>query len=288
MWIGKMTSSRAAVSPSAVAPVLPPRPSPLHVPTSFVVDAGLLAGRNIRHLRRRPDQMMAAFLQPIMFFILFTYIFGGAIKVPGGNYKEFVLPGVFGQIVVFGGIAGMCVGIAEDLRNGMMDRFRALPINSAAVLAGRTLAEVARNLVSMLVTGAIGYAFGFRLHGSILHTVEGLALLLLFGYALAWLLAIVGVTASSAEGAQSTAMPWMFLFGFVSSAFVPSTSMPGWLRPFSNNTPVTLTINAARRLFEGGSFGSDARLSVIWSLGLLVVFAPLSTVMFSRASAKTS
>ncbi|MFV2103461.1 ABC transporter permease [Micromonospora sp. LOL_024] len=256
-------------------------------PGWFVSDVALLAGRNLKHIRRRPDQLMAAILQPMMFFILFTYVFGGAISVPGGDYKQFVLPGVFGQIVVFGGIAGMCVGIAEDLRNGMMDRFRSLPMSSSAVLIGRTLAEMVRNLVALIVTGAVGYAFGFRLHGTLLQTLAGIGVLLLFGFALCWVLAIVGITASSAEGAQTTAMPWMFLFGFVSSAFVPSESMPGWLRPFSDNSPVTLTINAARDYFNGVSPGGDAVASVVWSIGLLVVFVPIATMLFRRVSART-
>ncbi|WBC05478.1 ABC transporter permease [Micromonospora sp. WMMA1976] len=256
-------------------------------PGWFVGDVLLLAGRNIRHMQRRPDQLMAAILQPMMFFILFTYVFGGAISVPGGDYKQFVLPGVFGQIVVFGGIAGMCVGIAEDLRNGMMDRFRSLPMSNSAVLIGRTLAETFRNLIALVVTGAVGYAFGFRLHGTFLQVLAGIGVLLLFGFALCWVLSIVGVTASSAEGAQSTAMPWMFLLGFVSSAFVPSESMPGWLRPFSDNSPVTLTINAARDYFNGVSPGGDALASVLWSLGLLVVFVPLATALFRKATART-
>lgn len=253
----------------------------------FVSDATLLTARGLRHMRRRPDQLMAALLQPIMFFLLFTFIFGGAIAVPGGDYKQFVLPGVFGQIVVFGGIAGMCVGIAEDLRNGMMDRFRSLPMNSTSVLLGRTLSEVVRNFVAVLVTGGLAYLLGFRLGGGVLDTLAGIGLLLLFGFALCWVLAIVGVTASSAEGAQSTAMPWAFLLGFVSSAFVPSESMPGWLRPFTDNSPVTITIDASRALFNGGSPGADAWVSVLWSVGLLVVFVPIATTMFRRATAPT-
>ncbi|WP_341720569.1 ABC transporter permease [Micromonospora sp. FIMYZ51] len=260
---------------------------PRRGPGWFLNDVALLTGRNLKHIRRRPDQLMAAILQPMMFFILFTYVFGGAISVPGGDYKQFVLPGVFGQIVVFGGIAGMCVGIAEDLRNGMMDRFRSLPMSSSAVLLGRTVAELLRNLVALIVTGAVGYAFGFRLHGTFLQTLAGIGVLLLFGFALCWVLAIVGITASSAEGAQTTAMPWMFLFGFVSSAFVPSESMPGWLRPFSDNSPVTLTINSARDYFNGVSPGGDAAASVVWSIGLLVVFVPIATLLFRKASART-
>lgn len=279
-------------SPSTTAPATPAVPLAAPTPARrgvywFVSDALLLTGRGLRHTRRRPDQLMAAILQPMMFFLLFTYIFGGAIAVPGGDYKQFVLPGVFGQIVVFGGIAGMCVGIAEDLRNGMMDRFRSLPMNSTSVLFGRTLSELVRNLVAVLVTGGFAYILGFRLQGGFLDTAIGIGLLLLFGFAICWLLAIVGVTASSAESAQSTAMPWAFLFGFVSSAFVPSESMPGWLRPFSDNSPVTVTIDASRALFNGESPGADAWLSVAWSVGLLIVFIPVATTMFTRATART-
>ncbi|GLY30395.1 ABC transporter permease [Kineosporia sp. NBRC 101731] len=253
----------------------------------FLSDAALLTLRTIKHTVRRPDQLMAAVLQPMMFFILFTYVFGGAISVPGNDYKQFVLPGVFGQIVVFGGIAGMCVGIAEDMRNGMMDRFRSLPMHTSAVLLGRTVAEALRNFVAVIVTGAVAYAFGYRLHGSFLQVLGGIGVLVFFGFAVCWVLAVVGVTASSAEGAQTTAMPWVFLFGFVSSAFVPSESMPGWLRPFSDNSPVTLTINTARDLFAGADPGGDATASLLWSAGLLVVFVPLATALFRRATART-
>jgi ABC transporter DrrB family efflux protein len=274
-------SSRESDTPFALPAAAPEGPQ------WFVSDAVLLTARTLKHMLRRPDQLMAAILQPMMFFILFTYVFGGAITVPGGNYKQFVLAGVFGQIVVFGGIAGMCVGIAEDMRNGMMDRFRSLPMNSASVLVGRTLAEAVRNLVAVVVTGAVAYAFGFRLHGNLAQTLGGIGVLVLFGFAVCWVLAIVGVTASSAEAAQTTAMPWVFLLGFVSSAFVPSESMPGWLRPFSDNSPVTLTINSARDLFNGVSPGSDLTGSILWSLGLLIVFAPIATVLFRRAVART-
>ncbi|GAA2718663.1 MULTISPECIES: ABC transporter permease [Streptomyces] len=248
-------------------------------------DAWLLAGRNMRHIRRRPDQLMAAVLQPIMFFVLFAYVFGGAITVPGGDYKQFLLPGVFGQVIVFGGMAGMCVGIAEDMRNGMMDRFRSLPMNSASVLVGRTLAESVRNLIALVVTSLVGLAFGFRFHGSFTDTLAGAGILLLFGFALAWVLACVGITASSAEGAQTTSMPWLFLLGFVSSAFVPTTAMPGWLQAVADHSPVTLTINAARAWFNGTGPGDQAWQSVLWSLGLLVVFVPLATRLFRRAVA---
>jgi ABC transporter DrrB family efflux protein len=250
-----------------------------------VSDAWLLAGRNMRHIRRRPDQLMAAILQPIMFFVLFAYVFGGAIQVPGGDYKQFLLPGVFGQVIVFGGMAGMCVGIAEDMRNGMMDRFRSLPMTNASVLIGRTLSEVVRNTIALVVTGAVGVAFGFRFHGGVDNALAGAGVLLLFGFALSWVLACIGITASSAEAAQTTSMPWLFLLGFVSSAFVPTPAMPGWLRVFADHTPVTLTIDAARAWFNGGSPGDSAWQSALWSVGLLAVFVPLATRLFRRAVA---
>ncbi|WP_225850085.1 ABC transporter permease [Streptomyces sp. HPF1205] len=262
-----------------------PAPRPRYGLRWSVSDAWLLALRNVRHIQRRPDQLMAAILQPIMFFVLFAYVFGGAIKVPGGSYKQFLLPGVFGQVIVFGGMAGMCVGIAEDMRNGMMDRFRSLPMSNASVLVGRTLSEVLRNIIALVVTGAVGCAFGFRFHGGVGDALAGAGVLLLFGFALSWVLACIGITASSAEAAQTTSMPWLFLLGFVSSAFVPTPAMPGWLRVFADHTPVTLTIDAARAWFNGGSPGSSAWESVVWSAGLLVVFVPVATRLFRRAVA---
>lgn len=253
----------------------------------WLSDAMLLAGRSVRHIRRRPDQLMAAVLQPIMFFLVFAYVFGGAIKVPGGDYKQFLLPGSFGQIVVFGSVASMCVGIAEDMRNGMMDRFRSLPMSRASILLGRALAEVLRNVIAVVVLGTVGLLLGFRFHGTVLESLAGVGILLLFGFALSWALAVIGLTASSAEGAQSISMPWLFLLGFVSSAYVPTDSMPGWMAAFAEHSPVSVTINAARDWFNGTDPAGQAWQSLLWSIGLLVVFVPLTASLVRRRTAAT-
>lgn len=250
-------------------------------------DAALLAGRSVLHIRRRPDQLMAAVLQPIMFFLVFAYVFGGAINVPGGDYKQFLLPGSFGQIVVFGSVASMCVGIAEDMRNGMMDRFRSLPMSRSSIVFGRALTEVLRNVIAVVVLGTVGFLLGFRFLGSAAQAIAGLGILLLFGFALSWALAVIGLTASSAEGAQSISMPWLFLLGFVSSAYVPTESMPGWMRVFADYSPVTVTINAARDWFNGTDPGEQAWQSLFWSAGLLIVFVPLTTSLLRRRTAAT-
>jgi ABC transporter DrrB family efflux protein len=250
----------------------------------WLSDAWQMALRNLRHLKRSPELVLFSLIQPVMFILLFAYVFGGAINVEGGNYPQFLLPGILVQMVLFGSVAGTTIGIATDMERGLMDRFRSMPMSRSSVLVGRTLSEILRNVVAVLVVVVMGLIIGFRFQGGFVSALGGIALLLLFGYALTWLGAMIGLSVPNAEAAQSAGLIWIFPFSLISSAFVPTESMPGWLRIYADASPMTTTVNALRDLFNGNPPGLDALLTVAWSILLIAVFAPLATRKYSLRS----
>lgn len=250
----------------------------------WFIGATEMARRNLRHILRSPDLVSYGLVQPVIFILLFTFVFGGAIDVPGGDYKQFLLPGVFVQLVLFGSVAGATTGIAADMHIGLMDRFRSMPISRSAVLVGRTTSEVLRNVVSLAVMIAVGLLLGFRFLGGFLPALGGVALLLFFGFALSWLGAFIGLLVSTPEAAQAAALTWMFPFSFVSSAFVPTETMPSWLQVYANHSPMTSMVNALRGLFNGAAVGSDVALTLAWSAGILLIFAPLAVRRYRSQS----
>jgi ABC-2 type transport system permease protein len=216
--------------------------------------------------------------------VLFRYVFGGAIKTPGVPYQDFLIPGIIVQTVAFGGIT-TGIGLAEDLQKGVIDRLRSLPMASFAVLAGRTVADIGRNLFSIVLMVVVGFIVGFSFHdATVIDILAGVALLLLFGFAFSWIAALIGLSVPNAEVAQSAGFIWLFPLTFASSAFVPVSSMPDWLQTFANANPVTVTVNAVRELWLGVPAGSDILWSVVWSVGLLAIFAPLATLKYRRTS----
>jgi len=243
-----------------------------------------MAKRNIRHIVRSPELVSYGLIQPVMFILLFTYVFGGAMQVPGSDYKQFLLPGIFVQLVLFGSVAGATVGVATDMQIGLMDRFRSMPISRSSVLVGRTTSEVLRNVVSLTVMVAVGLLIGFRFLDGIGPALGGLALLLFFGFALTWLGAYVGLLVSSPEAAQGAGLTWMFPFSFISSAFVPTETMPGWLQAYAERSPMTTMVNSLRGLFNGDPVGSDIVQTIAWSVGIIVVFAPLAVRKYRTRS----
>lgn len=243
-----------------------------------------MARRNLRHILRSPELVMYGLMQPVMFILLFTFVFGGAINVPGGDYTQFLLPGIFVQLVLFGSVAGTTVGVCTDMNSGIMDRFRSMPISRSAVLVGRTVSEVLRYVVSLAVMVVVGILVGFRFLDGFLPALAGLALLLFFGYALSWLGAYVGMSSSSPEAAQSAGLIWMFPFSFISSAFVPTESMPGWLQVYANHSPMTTAVNSLRGLFNGTPVASDVIATIAWSVGILLLFATLSVRKYRSQS----
>ncbi|HEY5333498.1 MAG TPA: ABC transporter permease, partial [Solirubrobacterales bacterium] len=221
-----------------------------------VSDTLVLAKRNFLRISRAPDLLLAFTVQPIMFVLLFAYVFGGAIPTPGHSYIDFLIPGILVQTMAFGGFV-TAVGIAEDLRKGLVDRFRSLPMSRGAVLAGRTLSDIATNAISITVMLVVGVIIGFGFESPFLHVVFGILLLLLFGYAFSWVFAFIGLSSSSPEASQSLGFIVIFPLTFVSSAFVPPETMPGALQWFAEWNPFSITVNAIRALFIGDPAGNS-------------------------------
>ena len=215
-------------------------------------DTLTITKRNLLALTRIPEQLFFSTVQPIMFVLLFTYVFGGAIKVPGTNYVNYLMPGIFVQTVAFGAVS-TSIGLAEDLQKGLIERFRALPMARSAVLTGRTSADMVRNVFTVIIITAVGFAVGFRPTTGVVPYLAGILLILLFAYSLSWGFAVIGLSASNAETAQVMSFPILFPLTFISSAFVPVSSMPSWLQGFATYQPVSVTVSACRALMLGGS-----------------------------------
>jgi ABC transporter DrrB family efflux protein len=247
-----------------------------------ILDAVAAARRNLIALRRVPQLLIFSTVQPVIFVLLFRYVFGGAIHIPGVNYVDFLMPGIFVQTTVFGAI-GSAVGLASDVNTGLLERFRSLPMARSAVLAGRTVADFVRNIFVTGLMVAVGFLVGFRIHNGVTSFVAGVLLLLLFGYALSWIFVGVGLAVGNPETAQAAAFPIIAPLVFASSAFVPINSMPGWLQGFATHQPVSVTTSAVRALVLGGDTASFVLQSIAWSIGLLLLFVPLSVRRYRRA-----
>jgi ABC transporter DrrB family efflux protein len=249
-----------------------------------VSDTLVIAERNLIRLPRAPDLLLAFTVQPIMFVLLFRYVFGGAIHVPHGSYADFLIPGIVVQNIAFGGFV-TALGLNEDVHKGLIDRFRSLPMARPAVLAGRTIADIFTNALSIVVLVVTGLIIGFSFHTNALDVIAGLGLLLLFGYAFSWVFAFLGLLVSSPESANSVGFIAVFPLTFVSSAFVPVHSMPSALREFANINPFTIIVDAMRHLWIGyPSAGNNIWGAVAWSLGIIAVFAPLAVARYRRVS----
>ncbi len=242
-----------------------------------VADTLTVTRRNLLAYTRVPEALFFATVQPIMFVLLFRYVFAGAINVPGGvPYVDYLMPGIFVQTVMFGTVS-TSIGLAEDLQKGLIERFRALPMARSAVLTGRTTADLVRNMLVMVIVTVVGIAVGFRPSTGVAAYVAGVALILLFAYAVSWGFAIIGLSAPNAETAQVMSFPLLFPLVFVSSAFVPVSSMPSWMQGFATYQPVSVTISACRGLMIGVPPPAEWVVrSVIWSAVFLAVFIPVA------------
>jgi ABC-2 type transport system permease protein len=249
-----------------------------------VSDTTTIAWRNLITLKRLPELLVFATVQPVIFVLLFRYVFGGAISVPGFPYVDYLMPGVFAQTVAFGAIQ-TGVGLSEDLHKGLIERFRSLPMARSAVLAGRTLADLVRNVFVVGLMLVVGFAVGFRIHTDVIGLIAGMAVMLFFGFSLTWIFAIIGLATSNAETAQAASFPILAPLVFASSAFVPVDSMPGWLEAFAVNQPVSIAIDAVRSLVLGGQFSDNGKVvaSLLWSFGIIALFAPLAIRKYRRA-----
>ena len=250
-----------------------------------VSDTLVLAKRSLLRIRRQPDLLVSFTVQPILFVLLLVYVFGGAIQTPGFDYVDFLMPGIIVQSICFGGFV-TALGLSDDLKKGLMDRFRSLPMTRSALLTGRTLGDVVTNMFQLVVMFAVGLLVGFNFSSSVVKVIAGIALCLLIGYAFSWVFAFIGLAASSPEAANAYGFTILFPLTFVSSAFVPVASMPGWLQPIAEHNPFTYMVNAARALFIGTPAGNDIWLALLWTIGIIVVFAPLSVWRYRRVVAR--
>ena len=232
---------------------------------------------------RNPELIAFATIQPIMFVLLFVYVFGGAISIPGfDDYNQFLIPGIMSQTVVFGS-AMTGVGLAVDLSKGLVDRLRSLPMKRSAMLVGRTVADLIKNTLTFVIMLIVAFLLGFRFEGTLAQALLATVLLLLFSFALSWVQALVGLSVGSVEAANSFGFIWMFPVTFVSSAFVSPDTMPGWLQPIAKHNPFTRVTDAARALYNGLPTDGAIVESLAWSVGLIVVFAFLSFRKFRDA-----
>jgi ABC transporter DrrB family efflux protein len=257
---------------AVAAPEVTRRPNPALRPLR---DGVAVARRNLIAYRRVPQLLVFSTIQPVMFVLLFRYVFGGAVRVPGVPYVDFLMPGIFVQTSVFGAI-GTAVGLATDVKSGLLERFRSLPMARSAVLSGRTGADLARNVFVAALMAAVGFAVGFRVHTNAMNFVLGMLLVLLFGYTLSWVFATVGLMVGDPETAQAAAFPVMAPLVFASSVFVPVSAMPGWLQAFAEHQPVSVTASAVRGLVLGGPTASYFFQSLAWSVAILLVFVPIA------------
>jgi ABC-2 type transport system permease protein/oleandomycin transport system permease protein len=242
-----------------------------------------IARRNLLALLRVPISLVFAVIQPIMFVVLFRYVFGGAIHTNAGNYVNYLIPGILVQTTIFGAV-GTAIGLAEDLSKGLVERFRALPMARMAVLAGRTVADMARNILILIVITLVGFAVGFRPTGSVVGYVQACILMLLFAYCLSWGFAFIGLAAPNSEAAQAMTFPLIFPITFASAIFVPVQSMPSWLQGFATYQPVSQTAFAVRGLMLGTAHSGSTLKAALWAIGFLVVLAPLAVRKYRQAA----
>jgi ABC transporter DrrB family efflux protein len=252
--------------------------------TRLLPDTLVMAERNLVRLPRSPDLLIGFTIQPVMFVLLFAYVFGGAIVTPGYDYVDFLIPGIIVQNIAFGGFV-TALGLAEDLTKGLIDRFRSLPTARASVLAGRTLADVVTNAFALTVLLITGLVIGFSFHASAAEIVAGVALLLLFGFAFSWIFALIGMSVSSPEAANGLGFTLIFPITFISSAFVPVASMPAGLRDFAEVNPISVVVDAMRALWLGAPAGNSIWGAVAWSVALIAIFAPLAVAKYRRTAA---
>lgn len=251
----------------------------------LAADTLVISERNLGRLRSAPDLLLAFTVQPVMFVLLFAFVFGGAIQTPGYDYVDYLIPGIIAQNVAFGGFV-TALGLNEDVSKGLIDRFRTLPMARAAVLAGRTLADVATNLLSLGILLVTALIIGFSFDAGTGEIVGGIGLMVLFGYAFSWVFALLGLLVSSPESANSLGFIAVFPLTFISSAFVPVESMPGALQWFAEINPVTIIVDAMRALWLDAPPGNAVWGAVVWSLVIIAVFAPLAVARYRRAAAR--
>jgi ABC transporter DrrB family efflux protein len=251
-----------------------------------ISDTMVLARRNLARIPRQPDLLIAYTVQPVMFVMLFVFVFGGAISTPGFDYVDFLMPGIIVQSIAFGGFV-TALGLSEDVKKGLIDRFRSLPMSRAAVLVGRTTSDIALNCLSLVVLFSVGFLCGFNfIDSSVGEVVLGIVLCLLLGYAFSWIFALIGLFSSTPETANAIGFTAIFPLTFASSCFVPVESMPDGLRQVAEANPFTTVSDAMRSLWLGTPANTDVWMSFVWCVALIAVFAPLAVSRYRSVAAK--
>ena len=249
-------------------------------------DTLVIARRSLKRIPRQPDLLTSYTIQPVMFVVLFVYVFGGAIDSGSFDYVDFLMPGIIVQSIAFGGFV-TAIGLSDDVRKGLIDRFRSLPMSRAAVLTGRTLSDVVLNCLSLVVLLTVGFAAGFNfIDASAGDIVLGIVLVLVFGYAFSWIFALVGLFSSSPETANALGFTVLFPLTFASSIFVPVSTMPDGLRQFAEANPFTTVSDAMRSLWLGTQAHTDVWMSFVWCFALIAIFAPLAVSRYRQVAAK--
>ncbi len=244
-------------------------------------DVVVMVKRNLMKYKRSPRLMIFSSIQPVMFVLLFAYVFGGAITTGTVSYVNYLIPGILVQTVLFGAMQ-TGVGLADDLSKGMIDRFRSLPMARLAVLAGRTITDSIRNVFVVILITCVGFIIGFRLEHGILNFIMGLSLIILFGFAFSWVSATIGLLVENVETAQTAGMIWVFPLAFASSIFVPVETMKSGIRVFAEHNPVSYTVNVVRALALGTPVGNNIWFSLAWIAGLLIIFIPLAVSRYRK------
>ncbi len=271
-----MTSPTVSITPSAT--LAPEATSPIK---RFIIECIAMTKRNVIHTIRIPDLLVGSTLSPIMFVLLFRYVFGGAIQTDAGSYVNYLMAGIFVQTIVFGStVTGF--GLAEDLQKGVIDRFRSLPISGASVLIGRTIADQLRNVLALVVMFVVGLAVGFRPEWNLINLIAAPLLILLFGFAFSWFSTLFGLYLKSVEAVQQVTFMLIMPLTFASSAFVPINTMPGWLQSFAANQPLTQLTEASRALLLGTPVNNHVVASLGWIAVILAVSMFFATRRFQR------
>ncbi len=270
-------ANRAPAATDGRRPLTPPETGPRRRTAlgRFISDTLTMTRRNVLYLVRRPQVIVFALVSPVMFVALFNFVFGGSLDVPGMNYANYLIPGVMVQTVLFGG-GNTAIGLAEDMTRGVIDRFRSLPMSRLAVLSGRTVADAMRGIITNTVIIVMGIIIGFRFQNGLAWALAAFFLVLLFGYAVTWFFAWMGLTLRSVEAVQAATFLPAFPLTFAASTFAPVENMPGWLQVFSAHQPVTQVVDATRAMMHGGEIAGPLIRSLLWCAGIMIVFGFLS------------
>jgi ABC-2 type transport system permease protein len=266
---------------------------PASARATFLSDTWVIARRGLLHMRRQPEALSDATIQPVMFVLLFAFVFGGAISVPGGgSYKEFLMGGIFAQTIVFG-CFGVALALSNDRNNGAIDRFHSLPIPRSSVLAGHAVANLIRAFLPIAFMTVTGFVVGWRIHSGILDVLGAYGLMLVFSFAMIWVGVLLGSLVATPEGVQGVAFVVIFPVTFIASTFVPTSTLPGVLKTVAEWNPTSSLANALRHLFEnpGGALPADGAwplqhpvaYTLLWAVGIVVICAPLAVMQYQRS-----